>query len=82
MFSMTKVQIHSIIKGYHAYKRKPANGSMCNVIVEPDNNYDCMAVAVISSDGKMIGHVPASPIPLHMVFHEILDLSKSININW
>ena len=73
MFSMTKIQLDSVIKGYHVYKVKPSIGTICSVS-EDDNS-------VLISD-KTVGHVPAKPFNVNEAFKEIRDISASIEIKW
>ena len=81
MFSMTKIKVNSVVKGYHAYKVKPNIGSVCIVRREGDFGGN-PSFAVISAENTVIGHVPAKPIKLNAAFVEILDLSKSLQFKW
>ena len=49
-----------MIRGYHIYKEiwEASHGETFDCVRETGNRFDPFAVAVISKDGKIIGHVP------------------------
>ena len=50
----------SVIRGYHIYKEiwEASHGETFDCVRETGNRFDPFAVAVISEDGEIIGHVP------------------------
>ena len=75
---MTEIHIYACIKGYHAYKYKPMDEEKLDVRHEPDNAHDRKAVGVYSGQ-RLIGHVPATPVPLQQC---ILNLLEKYVITW
>ena len=66
----------SVIRGYHIYKeiREASHGEMFDCVRETGNRFDPFAVAVISEDGKIIGHVPKLISAAASLFLYILSL--------
>ena len=58
------IEIHSYVRGYHAYQDKwlPVKGDVLLLAREPTNATDKLAVAVIKS-GDVVGHVPYNLAP-------------------
>ena len=71
-FDMSEFHIHACIKGYHSYKIKPEMADSLEVKRDSSNKVDKKAVGVYFNK-KMIGHVPATPVPLHTCIEELME---------
>lgn len=58
------VEIRSYVRGYHAYQEKwnPMQGDVLQLVREPTNATDKLAVAIIKN-GDVVGHVPYNLAP-------------------
>ena len=71
-FCMSEISINACVKGYHAYKVKPDEGVVLDVKPDLTNRIDKKAVGVFWNN-KLIGHVPAKPVPLKSCFNDLLE---------
>ena len=64
MHGVSCLEIHSYVRGYHAYKRvwEPARGEALLVTREATNTLDKHAVAIYKED-ICVGHVPYNLAP-------------------
>ena len=49
---------------------------------EPLNSHDSKAVKVQTSEGRMVGHVPAKLVALNRGIYEILDTWPAFPMGW
>ena len=79
---MREIRVYAVVKGYHAYKVKPEVGDVLECHKEPLNSHDSKAVKVQTSEGRMVGHVPAKPVALNTGIYEILDTWPAFPVGW
>ena len=72
--------IHAVVKGYHAYRRKVAHDDECVCVHEPTNKFDQEAVVVLTQDGDIVRHVPASPVKMNSALLAIMQ--DGLDIKW
>ena len=63
-------EVPSFVRGYHAYQDvwNPSVGQVLMLRRQPDNLHDRHAVAVVTSDSTVVGHVPYNPAPIFSHF--------------
>ena len=71
-FPSSDILVYACIKGYHAYKIKPDVHEELVIKLDHFNKFDKNAVGVYQQN-KIVGHVPATPTPLHLCIKGLLD---------
>lgn len=60
------IEIPSFVRGYHAYQDQwlPVAGQLLLLRREPSNPHDRNSVAVVKTDGTVVGHIPYVIAPI------------------
>ena len=58
-FQMVRVNIYSVIKGYHIYRFNPGEGTVCEVKLDKHRGDD--KSLKVTFDKRTVGHVSAAP---------------------